>query len=55
MDSREDTWGGFHPASAPDYLPVAQMRALQLGRLQAIVRRAYAHVELFRARMARRR
>ena len=51
IDSREDTWGGFHPASAPDYLPVGQMRALQLGRLQSIVRRAYAHVELFRSRM----
>jgi len=50
-NSREDTWGGFHPASAPDYLPAPQMRALQLGRLQDIVRRAYTHVELFRGRM----
>jgi phenylacetate-CoA ligase len=51
IDTREDTWGGFHPVSAPDYLPAAQMRALQLGRLQAIVRRAYGQVELFRTRM----
>ena len=25
----------FHPASAPDYVPVAPMRALQLERLRA--------------------
>jgi phenylacetate-CoA ligase len=41
----------FHPASAPDYLPMDQLRILQLQRLQAIVRRAYRHVELFRQRM----
>ncbi len=41
----------FHPASAPDYLPVPQMRDLQLGRLQTTVRRAYDNVELFRERM----
>ncbi len=39
------------PASAPDYLPVAQMQGLQLGRLRATVRRAYEHVELYRRRM----
>jgi phenylacetate-CoA ligase len=47
-------WGempGFQPVSAPDYLPTAQMRELQLRRLQAIVRRAYLNVELFRTRM----
>jgi phenylacetate-CoA ligase len=46
---------GFHPASAPDYVPLAQMRDLQLARLQAVVRRAYDHVELFRSRMEQRR
>ncbi len=47
----EDSGGGFHPASAPDYVPVPQMRALQLQRLQETVARAYAHVALFRKRM----
>ncbi len=41
----------FHPASAPDYIPLLQMRALQIERLQATVRRAYANVELYRRRM----
>jgi phenylacetate-CoA ligase len=41
----------FHPESAPDYLPVRQLRVLQLQRLQAIIRRAYDRVELFRQRM----
>jgi phenylacetate-CoA ligase len=44
----------FHPASAPDFLPVRQMRELQLARLRATVHRAYEHVELFRARMQER-
>jgi phenylacetate-CoA ligase len=42
---------GFHPVSAPDYVPVPLMRELQLGRLQATVRRAFDNVELFRTRM----
>jgi len=37
--------------SAPDFLPLPQLRALQLQRLQAIVKRAYEHVQLFRQRM----
>jgi phenylacetate-CoA ligase len=41
----------FHPASAPDFLPLPQLRDLQLQRLQGIVRRAYEHVPLFRKRM----
>jgi phenylacetate-CoA ligase len=41
----------IHPASAPDYLPIPQMRDLQLGRLRATVRRAYERVELYRQRM----
>jgi phenylacetate-CoA ligase len=50
-----ETPGEFHPASAPDFLPKAQLQALQLGRLQAVVRRAYEKVALFRARMDERR
>ena len=45
MDAR------FHPASAQDYVPAPLLRALQLERLQSIVRRAYDKVELFRTRM----
>ena len=41
----------FHQASTPDYLPIPQLRLLQLQRLQSIVRRAYDHVELFHRRM----
>jgi phenylacetate-CoA ligase len=50
----DDATGGFHPASAPDFLPRAQLEALQLGRLQAVVRRAFERVPLFRDRMAER-
>ncbi len=46
-----DAPGGFHPASAPDFLPRPQLERLQLGRLQAVVRRAHERVPLFRARM----
>ncbi|HSN13105.1 MAG TPA: phenylacetate--CoA ligase [Anaeromyxobacteraceae bacterium] len=46
-----DAPGGFHPASAPDFLPRAQLQALQLGRLRATVARAYDKVALFRQRM----
>lgn len=41
----------FHPVSAPDYLPVPQLRQLQLHRLKTIVQRAYDHVALFRQRL----
>ena len=41
----------FHPLSAPDFLPLQQLRDLQLQRLRAIVERAYEHVALFRSRM----
>ncbi len=34
----------FHPASAPDFVPVALLRKLQLDRLQAIVGHAYERV-----------
>jgi phenylacetate-CoA ligase len=43
--------GTFEPVSAPDFLPVPQLRDLQLQRLQATVQRAYDHVALFRKRM----
>jgi len=43
--------GPFHPASAPDYLPLPELQQLQLQRLRAMVRRAYDRVTLFRARM----
>ncbi len=42
---------GFHPASAPDYLPVRQLRELQLARFKAMIDRAYDHQSLFRKRM----
>jgi phenylacetate-CoA ligase len=40
-----------HPASVPDYTPVAELRALQLTRLQAVVKRAWEQVKPFRTRM----
>ena len=43
--------GAFHPASAPDYVPLAQMRQLQMERLRAVVQRAYDRVDLFRRRL----
>jgi phenylacetate-CoA ligase len=41
--------------SAPDFLPLAQLRALQLARLRTIVGRAYERVALFRERMEARK
>jgi phenylacetate-CoA ligase len=49
-----DVGTGFHPASTPDYLPLPQLRELQLRRLRAVVGRAYDHVPMFRARMEER-
>ena len=46
-----DKGGAFHPASAMDYLPLDQLRALQLHRLQNIVALGYARVPLYRQRM----
>lgn len=51
MSPNPDFNGGFHPASAVDFLPPPQLRELQLTRLQFIVRRAYDRVALFRQRM----
>ena len=44
----------YHPASAPDYVPVSQMRQLQFARLQTVVRRAWDHLALFRERLTAR-
>jgi phenylacetate-CoA ligase len=49
-----DLPGGFHPASAPDFLPIPQLRDLQFRRLTAVVRLGYENVELFRNRMQER-
>jgi phenylacetate-CoA ligase len=46
-----DAPGGFHPASAPDFLPRRELERLQLGRLQSVVARAYERVPLYRQRM----
>ncbi len=46
-----DAGCAFHPVSAPDYLPVEQLRQLQIHRLKAVTQRAYDHVALFRKRM----
>jgi phenylacetate-CoA ligase len=49
------TWndppGGFHPVSAPDYLPRARLAEIQLQRLRAVVTRAYDRVGIFHRRM----
>jgi len=42
---------GFHPASALDFIPRAQLEELQLRRLRHIVERAYHYVPLYRDRM----
>ena len=49
--TREALVPTFHPASAPDYLPREQTRALQFARLARIVERAWTHVPLYRDRM----
>jgi phenylacetate-CoA ligase len=53
--SWNDPDGGFHPASAPDYLPRRELEHLQLGRLRSVVGLAYERVPLFRQRMEERR
>jgi len=47
----KDSNGSFHPLSAPDFLPLPQLRDLQLQRLKAVVQHAYHCVGLFRKRM----
>ena len=41
-----------HPASVPDYMPVEQLRDLQLKRLRGVVTTAWEQVEHFRSRLA---
>jgi len=43
-----------HPVSAPDFMPLAELRATQLSRLQRTVQRAYDNVPLLRGRMHKR-
>jgi phenylacetate-CoA ligase len=49
-----DAAGGFHPVSAPDFLPEARLREVQLRRLRAVVAHAHQHVPLFRQRLEKR-
>jgi phenylacetate-CoA ligase len=42
-----------HPASAPDFMPPAELRELQSARLREVARRAYDHVALYHQRMER--
>jgi phenylacetate-CoA ligase len=51
MSAWNDPPGGFHSASAPDYLPRARLAEIQLQRLRAVVTRAYESVAVFRRRM----
>ena len=54
MSTWNDPPGGFHPISAPDYLPRKQLAVIQLQRLQSVVTRSYDHVALFHSRMEER-
>ncbi len=54
MSIWNDPPGGFHPVSAPDYLPREQLEEVQLQRLQSVVTRAFDRVPLFRSRMEER-
>ena len=54
MSTWNDPPGGFHPVSAPDYLPRPRLAELQLQRLQSVVSLAYDRVALFRGRMGER-
>ncbi len=40
-----------HPASDADYLPPAELRAIQTSRLREVVQRVYEHVPFYRRRM----
>ena len=55
LDYWNDADNPVHPASAPDYLPVKQLKQTQLHRLQVLVQRAYDNVDLFRQRMQERK
>jgi len=45
----------LHPASAMDFLPLAQLREVQFSRLKDMVQRAYDGVALFHKRMEERK
>ena len=51
LHSKATGAASFHPESAPDYVPPALLRELQLSRLKATVTRAWDRVPLFRSRM----
>jgi phenylacetate-CoA ligase len=51
MSTAEMVLPEIHPASEPDYIPLPQLRELQLKRLQDTVSRTYRQVKLFRERM----
>lgn len=55
MSSNLESWSDgdspVHPLSAVDFLPRPQLQAMQLYRLQGIVRWTYERVPLFRQRM----
>lgn len=46
-----DAEGGIDPVSSPDFMPRQQLQAVQLQRMRAVVRHAYANVAVFRGRM----
>ncbi|MFP4143968.1 MAG: phenylacetate--CoA ligase family protein [Phycisphaeraceae bacterium] len=54
MDPSATADATFHPASAADFLPPAQLRQIQLARLKATVADAYQNVPIFQARMQER-
>jgi phenylacetate-CoA ligase len=41
----------IHPASAPDFMPLGELRELQSSRLRETARRAYENVAFYRQRM----
>ncbi len=51
QDAAHDENTPVHPVSSPDYMPVDQLRALQLHRLQGMIKRVYENVPLTRKRM----
>lgn len=53
MSPQTQTWNheGFHPVSAPDYLPAEQLRDIQGARLRETAAHAYNNVPLYRERM----
>ena len=54
LEHWNDANNPLHPASAPDYLPLAHLRRTQLHRLKVVVERAYHNVALFQSRLKER-